>query len=613
MLIRRFIAYYKPHMPLFILDMSAAVLMASLSIFFPYLTRNLLKTYIPNKNLQAVAWSIAAMAAIYVITLALNYIRIKWGHILGVRIEADMRRDIFRHIQKLSFNYFDNVKTGHIMSRISNDLNMIAEVAHHAPEDLFISLIVLIGAYIFMFIFSWPLALISLIPFPFMLLWGILFGGRMRHGFRQVRKTVAEINSTVENSVQGIREVKAYANEWVEEEKFYSSNHNFRTAKETAYDIMARFHSVVHFLRDLYYVVVVGGGVLLILNGTIQTYDLLSFVLYIGIILPPIDRLINFNEQLQQGSAAFERFTEVMDIEPDITDRPGAQPLVYSVGTGDTARPDNKVQPGKASPGPIRFENLSFRYSSTPEWVLQDINIEIPGGRKTAIVGESGAGKSTLVALIPRFYEPQAGRILIGTEDGGTGGGPGPAESQSGVNGAAADIMDLTRSSLRENIGIVQQNVFLFDATVRENIMYGNPEASEEQLIAAAKAANIHDFILSLPEGFDTQVGERGVKLSGGQKQRMSIARVFLKDPPILIFDEATSALDNESEALIQDAMFRLSENRTTIIIAHRLSTVRHVDLIYVMRAGRIVEQGSHDQLIARSGYYAQLYNRDNF
>ncbi|MFW5712525.1 MAG: ABC transporter ATP-binding protein [Spirochaetota bacterium] len=610
MLIRRFAGYYKPHMPLFILDMSAAVLMASLSIFFPYLTRNLLKTYIPNENLQAVAWSIAAMAAIYVITLALNYIRIKWGHILGVRIEADMRRDIFRHIQKLSFNYFDNVKTGHIMSRISNDLNMIAEVAHHAPEDLFISLIVLIGAYIFMFFFSWPLALISLIPFPFMLLWGILFGGRMRHGFRQVRKTVAEINSTVENSVQGIREVKAYANEWVEEEKFYSSNHNFRTAKETAYDIMARFHSVVHFLRDLYYVVVVGGGVLLILNGVIETYDLLSFVLYIGIILPPIDRLINFNEQLQQGSAAFERFTEVMDIEPDITDRPGARPLVYSVGAGtshspgetrqadehahpspgNTARPDNRVQPAKASPGAIRFEHLSFRYSSTPEWVLQDINIEIPGGRKTAIVGESGAGKSTLVALIPRFYEPQAGRILIGT-----------------------DIMDLTRSSLRENIGIVQQNVFLFDATVRENIMYGNPEASEEQLIAAAKAANIHDFILSLPEGFDTQVGERGVKLSGGQKQRMSIARVFLKDPPILIFDEATSALDNESEALIQDAMFRLSENRTTIIIAHRLSTVRHVDLIYVMRAGRIVEQGSHDQLIARSGYYAQLYNRDSF
>jgi len=591
MLIKRFITYYKPHMPLFVLDMSAAVLMAGLSIFFPYLTRNLLKTYIPGKNLQAVAWSLAAMAMIYILTLGLNYLRIKWGHILGVRIEADMRRDIFRHIQKLSFNYFDNVKTGHIMSRISNDLNMIAEVAHHAPEDLFISLIVLIGAYIFMFIFSWPLALISLIPFPFMLLWGILFGGRMRHGFRQVRKTVAEINSTVENSVQGIREVKAYANELVEEEKFHSSNTNFRTAKENAYDIMARFHSVIHFLRDLYYLVVVGGGVLLILNGVIETYDLLSFVLYVGIILPPIDRLINFNEQLQQGSAAFERFTEVMDIEPDITDRPGARPLVYSLGAGSAGSDEGRAQtPSASHPGPIRFEHLNFRYNSTPEWVLQNINIEIPGGRKTAIVGESGAGKSTLVALIPRFYEPQAGRILIGT-----------------------DIMDLTRSSLRENIGIVQQNVFLFDATVRENIMYGNPDASEEQLIAAAKAANIHDFILSLPEGFDTQVGERGVKLSGGQKQRMSIARVFLKDPPILIFDEATSALDNESEALIQDAMFRLSENRTTIIIAHRLSTVRHVDLIYVMRAGRIVEQGSHDQLIARSGYYAQLYNRDNF
>lgn len=578
MLINRFTAYYKPHLPLFVLDMSAAVLMASLSIFFPYLTRSLLKTYIPDKNLQAIAWSLTAMAMIYVFTLGMNYIRMKWGHILGVRIEADMRRDFFRHIQKLSFNYFDNVKTGHIMSRISNDLNMIAEVAHHAPEDLFISLIILIGAYIFMFFFSWPLALISLIPFPFMLLWGIMFGGRMRRGFRQVRKTVAEINSTVENSVQGIREVKAYANELVEEAKFHSSNSNFQNAKENAYDIMARFHSVIHFLRDLYYLVVVGGGVLLILKGLIETYDLLTFVLYIGIILPPIDRLINFNEQLQQGSAAFERFTEVMDIEPDITDRPGARPLVYSLGSG---------QPGA---GDIRFENLSFRYASTPGWVLKDINLHIPGGSTTAIVGESGAGKSTLAALIPRFYEVQSGRILIGD-----------------------DIMNLTRRSLRENIGIVQQNVFLFDATVRENIMYGNPEASEEQLTAAARAANIYDFILSLPEGFETQVGERGVKLSGGQKQRMSIARVFLKDPPILIFDEATSALDNESEALIQEAMFRLSQNRTTIIIAHRLSTVRHVDRIYVMRHGRIVEQGSHDQLLAQSGYYAQLYRRDKF
>jgi len=586
MLIKRFTTYYKPHLPLFVLDMSAAVLMASLSILFPYLTRSLLRTHIPNKNLQAITWSLAAMAAIYVFNLGMNYIRMKWGHILGVRIEADMRRDFFRHIQKLSFNYFDNVKTGHIMSRISNDLNMIAEVAHHAPEDLFISLIILIGAYIFMFFFSWPLALISLIPFPFMLLWGIMFGGRMRRGFRQVRKTVAEINSTVENSVQGIREVKAYANELVEEAKFHSSNSNFQNAKENAYDIMARFHSVIHFLRDLYYLVVVGGGVLLILNGHIETYDLLTFVLYIGIILPPIDRLINFNEQLQQGSAAFERFTEVMDIEPDITDRPGALPLAYSL---DSAR---------SGAGDLRFENLSFRYTSTTEWVLKEINLHIPGGSTAAIVGESGAGKSTLAALIPRFYEVQSGRILIGTENGG---------------GEAADIMDLTRRSLRENIGIVQQNVFLFDATVRENIMYGNPEAGEEQLVEAARAANIYDFILSLPEGFETQVGERGVKLSGGQKQRMSIARVFLKDPPILIFDEATSALDNESEALIQDAMFRLSQNRTTIIIAHRLSTVRHVDRIYVMRHGRIVEQGSHDQLLAQSGYYAQLYRRDNF
>ncbi|ADK83227.1 ABC transporter ATP-binding protein [Sediminispirochaeta smaragdinae] len=571
-MLKRFISYYRPHWALFIIDMAAATVMAGLSILFPYLTRELLRTYIPQRNSALIFQTFVIMVTIYLVNLGLNYIRIKWGHILGVRMETDMRRELFRHLQKLSFSYYDRVKTGHIMSRISNDLNMITEVAHHAPEDLLISIVVLIGAYFFMFFFSVPLALISLIPLPLMLVWGIFMGGKMRGGFRMVRKEVAEINSTVENAVQGIREVQAFTNEWLEEEKFRVSNDNFKQAKSQAYTQMARFHSVMNFLRDMYYLTVVGGGALLILQGVIEVYDLLSFVLFVGIVLPPIDRLINFNEQLQQGSASFERFIEIMDIEPDIVDKKGARPLS-----------GNRL--------PICYDSVSFRYQKETGEVLSQVNLNIPAGGTVAVVGESGAGKSTLVTLLPRFYEPTGGRILIGGQD----------------------ICDVTRVSLREKIGIVQQNVFLFDATIRENIMYGNHDAGEERMREAAASANILSFIESLPEGFDTEVGERGVLLSGGQKQRISIARVFLKNPPILIFDEATSSLDNESEAMIQEAMFRLSKDRTTIIIAHRLSTVRNVDTIHVMRAGKIVESGSHDELLVRKGYYASLYRRHAF
>jgi ATP-binding cassette, subfamily B, bacterial len=574
-MLKRFIAFYRPHRGLFVLDMTAALLMAGLTIFFPYITRELLRVQIPAADVPAVIRSLFFLGGIYLISMGLNYIRIKWGHILGVRMETEMRKVLFRHLQKLSFSYYDRVKTGHIMSRISNDLNMITEVAHHAPEDLLISLVVLIGAYIFMFLFSAPLALISLIPIPLMLLWGLHMGGRMRGAFRMIRKEIAEINSTVENSVQGIREVKAFANEELEEEKFRLSNDNFLVAKAGAYEQMARFHSVMHFLRDLFYLTVVGGGVLLILRGVVETYDLLSFILFVGIILPPIDRLINFNEQLQQGTAAFERFIEIMDIEADITDQKGASALLGNDWS-------------------IRFENVTFRYGDESEPVLRQVDFSVESGGTVAVVGESGVGKSTLISLIPRFYEPNrsdGGRILVGSRDIGT----------------------VTMASLREKIGIVQQNVFLFDATIRENIMYGSPESGEAELRQAARDANILDFIESLPEGFDTQVGERGVLLSGGQKQRVSIARVFLKNPPILVFDEATSSLDNESEALIQEAMFRLSKNRTTIIIAHRLSTVRNVDTIHVMKDGRFVETGSHEELLSLGGYYASLYQRHAF
>lgn len=571
-MIRRFLPYYKPHKTLFILDMAAAVVMAVISIAFPYITRGLLKDHIPSRDLAMIVNSLLVMTGVYLLIFVCNYVRIKWGHIMGVRMEADMRQDLFRHVQKLSFTYFDNTKTGHIMSRISNDLNLISEVAHHAPEDLLISVVVILGAYTFMFMFSLPLALISLIPFPFMVLWGILFGGRMRQGFRRVRREVADINSTVENSVQGIREVKAFANERVEEEKFSVSNRNFQIAKEDAFDVMARFHAVINFLRDFYYLVVVGGGVLLIYRGVVEVYDLLSFILYISVILPPIDRLINFNEQLQQGTAAFERFTEIMDIEPDISDAPGAVSLTMDHDE-------------------VRFDDVWFRYERVPDWTLRGVTLVVPYGKRIAIVGESGAGKSTLVSLLPRFYEVQKGRVSIG----------------------AHDIMQVTQRSLRETVGIVQQNVFLFDATIRENIAYGKAGATDEDIERAARMANIHDFIMELPDEYDTEVGERGVKLSGGQKQRVAIARVFLKDPPVLVFDEATSSLDNESESLIQEAMFRLSENRTTIIIAHRLSTVRHVDTIYVMRSGEIVEEGTHEALLAQNGYYAQLYARGGF
>jgi len=571
-MLKRFISYYKPHRGLFILDMGVAVLSAGLSIFFPILTRNLLKTYVPDKNVKLIVISLMVMLLVFVFRAIFNYIRIRWGHMLGVRMEYDMRSDIFRHIQKLSFTYFDNTKTGHIMSRISNDLNMIAEVAHHAPEDLLISVIVIIGSFIAMFRFNSTLALFALIPVPLLLIWGLTFGRKMKSGFRTVRQRIADINSSVENSVQGIRVVKSYANEDMEIDKFTTVNDNFRIAKETMYRLMAIFHGGMSFLTDFYYLFVIGAGCWLLFQDKLDVADLLAFTLYINFILNPINRLINFVEQFQQGSAAFERFIEIMDIEPEISDKPNAVAL-------------------KNIRGEVQLQRLSFRYTDTTEWILNDIDLHIPAGKTIALVGESGAGKSTLVALIPRFYEIQQGNITI-----------------DGIN-----VMDIKQRSLRENIGIVQQNIFLFDTTIRDNILYGNSMASDEELIDATRKANIFDFIDSLPDKFDTFVGERGVKLSGGQKQRISIARAFLKNPPILIFDEATSSLDSESEEHIQNAMEELAKDRTTIIIAHRLSTVRNADCIYVLRNGRLIESGTHQELMEQKNYYHSLYTRNLF
>ncbi|MBS3742102.1 MAG: ABC transporter ATP-binding protein [Candidatus Cloacimonetes bacterium] len=571
-MLKRFIRYYLPHKWLFILDMFVAFSASILSIFYPILTRQLLKTHIPNKDMQMILQIIAVMLAILIVKTVCTYIRMRWGHILGVRMEYDMREEIFTHIQKLSFNYFDNVKTGSIMARISNDLNRIAEVAHHAPEDLIISIFIIAGAFIAMFSFNTQLALISIVPLPLLLIWGLTVGRKMRKGFRQVRRKIADINTSVENSVQGIREVKSYTNEDLEIEKFEDVNTSFKSAKEKMYKLMAKFFSGMFFLSDFYYVFVIGGGTILIYHGRLDVVDLLAFTLYINYILQPIRRLVNFVEQLQRGAASFERFIEILDISPEIKDKPYAKDL-------------------KNVKGNINIENLDFKYKNTDEWVLKDIDLQIPAGQTVAIVGESGAGKSTLAALIPRFYEPTHGKIEI---DGN-------------------DIMHVSQKSLRLNIGIVQQSVFLFDTTIRDNITYGDPKCSQAELMEAAKNANIYEFIQSLSNDFDTLTGERGAKLSGGQQQRISIARAFLKNPPILIFDEATSSLDTESEAKIQEAMAKLSQNRTTIIIAHRLSTVKNADVIYVLKNGRIMEKGNHEELLQRKNYYYELYTKNLF
>jgi ATP-binding cassette subfamily B protein len=566
-MLKRFISYYRPYKPLFTLDIVAAIVGSLLSIVFPQITRELLRNYIPNKNWDMMITLFLVMLAIYLVQTFTTYLRVRWGHQLGVFMESDMRQDLFEHLQRQSFTYFDNTKTGHLMSRITNDLFMITETAHHGPEDLLISVVVIIGSYIVMFLNSVPLALISIIPLPFMLFYGIYYGRRLKEGFRAVRSTVADVNSVVENSIQGVREVQSYTSEKEENLKFKAVNQLFQKAKSDQYKIMARYEATMMFFRELYYFVTVAGGAILIYFDIIPVYDLVAFILYVAVVLPPIDRLISFTEQLQQGMAAFERFVEVMDIQSDINDIPKALSL-------------------KISDGSIALDHVTFGYENEKENVLEDVSFTIEGGKTVALVGESGAGKSTLVSLIPRFYEPKNGKLLV---DG-------------------QDVTQLTKKSLRSQIGFVQQNVFLFDGTIRENLLYGKKDASDEELNAALEMANLAPFIASLPLGLDTPVKEHGTRLSGGQKQRISIARVFLKNPKIIIFDEATSSLDSESEIQIQDAFSKLAQGRTAIVIAHRLATVRNADRIYVLDNKKIVEEGTHQELISQKGLYAKLY-----
>lgn len=567
-LYRRFFSYYKPHMGLFVLDMSVAVISSFLSVIFPLLTNYLLDGPVADGNVRLMIIVFSVMLAVYVFQAVSTYIRIRWGHILGVRIENEMRQDLFNHLQLLSFSYFDRTKTGTIMSRITNDLFQIAEIAHHGPEDFLISLLTIVLAYVFMFTVSVPLALISLIPLPVMLFYGIVFGHRMKEKNRAVRRTIADVNVDAENSIQGIREVKSFAQEDFQQNKFSQSNTKLKNSREEMYKQMASYQSGIGFMREIYYLITVAGGAALIALGYADLTTLVTFTLYVSVVVSPIDRLINFTEQLQQGIASFERFTEVMDIEPEIKDAPDAR--------------DIDIKEGR-----VEFRDVSFSYTSEDGYVLRHLDMNITGGENAALVGESGAGKTTIVSLLSRFYEPDEGQILI---DG-------------------QDITKVTQASLHKAIGFVQQNVFLFDASIRENLRYGKIDATDDELWAALEAASLKDFVISLPAGLDTEVGERGTRLSGGQRQRLSIARVFLKNPRIIVFDEATSSLDSESEELIQQAFRRVSKGRTAIVIAHRLSTIVDSDEIFVLEGGSIAEKGTHSSLMKENGLYNKLYS----
>lgn len=569
-LLKLFASYYKPYKELFALDMGAAAIASLLSVVFPSLTRYLLNSVIPSSEYRMMLIIFLVMLLVYLVQMACTWIRIKWGHILGVWIENDMRRDIFSHLQVLSFSYYDKTKTGTLMSRITNDLFNIAEVAHHCPEDFLISILTIVAAYVAMFSFSVPLALVTLIPLPIMLIYGIIYNGRLKKKNRAVRRTVADIAVDVENSIQGIREVKGYSQEEFQEKKFDKSNSRLKKTREKYYAVMAAYQSGISFMREMYYFITVVGGVVLISLGTVTVSDLVSFILFVSVVLPPIDRLINFTEQFSQGVASFERFVEVMETEPEIKDEPDAVPL-------------------KVEKGEIRYEDVTFSYTHEGEKkTINNLSLTIPGGKHVALVGESGAGKSTIASLLARFYELDGGKITI---DG-------------------MDISKVTQKSLHDAIGFVRQDVFLFDASIRENLRYGKSDATDEELYIALDKANLLEFVKSLPQGLDTEVGERGTRLSGGQKQRLSIARCFLKNPPIIVFDEATSSLDTESEALIEESFMKLSAGRTTIVIAHRLSTVIDSDIIFVIDDGVLGEVGDHRSLMEKGGIYSRLYKK---
>lgn len=564
-MLKRFLAYYKPHKVLFFFDMLAALLVALIAIVYPIITRTMLNDYIPQNNIRMVVICGALLLGVYIARMLLNYFIQYYGHVMGVKMQAQMRSDMFNHLEKLPYSFFDNHETGKIMSRMTNDLMDISELAHHGPENLIISTISIVASFIYLCTINWWMTLIVFACVPFLVVITMILRKRMRSAFMRSRQAVAEINASLESSVSGIRVTKAFNNAKKESQKFEEGNSRFVSARSDAYKAMGQFHSATSFVTDIFNVVVLIAGGFFMAKNFIGVGDYTAFTISVSLFISPVMTLINFMEQYQNGVTGFQRFLEIMDAQPE-QDAPGA------------------VDIGRAE-GHIEFLNVTYSYDNGTE-VLKNLSLDVKQGEKFALVGPSGGGKTTICHLIPHFYDIQQGTILI---DG-------------------RDISTITRASLRRNIGIVQQDIYLFNASVRDNILYGRLDATEEEVIEAAKRANIHDYIMSMENGYDTIIGERGVRLSGGQKQRLSIARVFLKNPAILILDEATSSLDNTTEILIQQALDELCKGRTTLVVAHRLSTIKNADEIAVISGGKIVEKGTHEQLMEQSGIYANLY-----
>ena len=562
-MIKKFISYYKPYKKLFILDLIVATIATICSLIYPMMTRVLINETIPNKEVKVIGIFAIILMLLYLIKAGCCYFMQYFGHLVGVGMQADMRRDMFNHLEELPNSYFDNNRTGDLMSRMINDLMEISELAHHGPEDLFISIVMFLGSFIILSTINIPLTILVFAFVPFIVIFTLKKRKKMNDCFMETRVHTSNINSTLENSIAGIRISKAFVAHEYEKEKFNKGNNKFREVRKKAYKVMAEYFAGVNFGVDILdYVVLIAGGVFTY-YGVINLGDFLAYMLYVKLFTDPIKKLINFVEQYQNGMTGFKRFMEIMNVEKE-KENPNAVEI-------------NNVE------GNIEFENVSFSYEN--ESVLNDINLSIESGKMLALVGPSGGGKTTFCSLIPRFYDVDKGDIKI---DG-------------------KSIYDIKLNSLRKNIGIVQQDVFLYTGTIKENIKYGNQNATDEEVIEAAKKANIHEFIMELKDGYDTYIGERGVKLSGGQKQRISIARVFLKNPPILILDEATSALDNVTEYLIQKSLEELCKNRTTIVVAHRLSTIKNADEIIVLTDKGIEERGSHIELIKKGGIYENL------